>query len=73
MREATVATTVSPTYAEEVAGHGAVRDHSHKFMGIINGIDYGIWNPLEVRSMHMAAVAFPPGCGSTIRQWTWVQ
>lgn len=47
MGACTVATTVSPTYAAEVAGHGAVRDHAHKFMGIINGIDYGIWNPLE--------------------------
>lgn len=44
--------TVSPTYAKEVqapeGGHGldgALRHHSLKFTGILNGIDYNVWNP----------------------------
>lgn len=44
--------TVSPTYAKEVqapeGGHGldgALRHHAHKFTGILNGIDYNVWNP----------------------------
>lgn len=44
--------TVSPTYAQEVqtpeGGHGldgAMRHHASKFHGILNGVDYNIWNP----------------------------
>lgn len=44
--------TVSPTYAREVQTpeggqglDGALRHHARKFTGILNGIDYGIWNP----------------------------
>ncbi|MDL2259742.1 glycogen synthase GlgA [Deltaproteobacteria bacterium OttesenSCG-928-K17] len=44
--------TVSPTYAKEVqtpeGGHGldgAMRHHSRKFHGILNGIDYKVWDP----------------------------
>ncbi|CAN1222506.1 Soluble starch synthase 3, chloroplastic/amyloplastic [Linum grandiflorum] len=39
------ATTVSPTYAIEVAGNGAVAPHLYKFHGILNGIDPDIWDP----------------------------
>ncbi len=44
--------TVSPSYALEVqapeGGHGldgAMRYHAGKFSGILNGVDYDIWNP----------------------------
>jgi len=45
-------TTVSPKYAEEIQtkafGWGLehhIQGHSHKLIGIINGIDYDEWNP----------------------------
>ena len=44
--------TVSPTYAREVQTpeggqglDGAMRHHSVKLTGILNGVDYNIWNP----------------------------
>ncbi|KAI8475202.1 MAG: hypothetical protein J3K34DRAFT_517637 [Monoraphidium minutum] len=40
-------TTVSPSYAYEVGGHPAIGGHAHKFMGILNGIDPEIWDPME--------------------------
>lgn len=47
-------TTVSPTYAKEIqspdygAGlHGVLQEHAHILDGIINGIDYSHWNPLD--------------------------
>jgi starch synthase len=45
-------TTVSPTYAREIATHefgfgldGVVRDRSSVVSGIVNGIDDAVWNP----------------------------
>ena len=45
-------TTVSPRYAEEIKhtelGHGlqsTLHDNAHKFGGVLNGVDYGAWNP----------------------------
>lgn len=45
-------TTVSPTYAREILssgfGHGLdglLRHRAHRLVGILNGVDYGIWNP----------------------------
>ncbi|MGQ9658654.1 MAG: glycogen synthase GlgA [Thermochromatium sp.] len=44
--------TVSPTYAEEVRTarlgcglDGLLRQIGHRFSGILNGIDYQVWNP----------------------------
>eukprot|EP00884_Botryococcus_braunii_P020807 jgi/Botrbrau1/740/Bobra.160_2s0063.1 len=45
MSSCRVATTVSPTYAEEVSGHPAVAPSIGKFFGIRNGIDMDIWDP----------------------------
>jgi starch synthase len=45
-------TTVSPTYAREIqtAEHGAkldgvLRAHGDSLVGILNGVDYAVWNP----------------------------
>lgn len=52
LRNADVLTTVSPTYAEEIQtpefGHrldGLLRHRSADLVGILNGIDYELWNP----------------------------
>ncbi|KAK2974832.1 hypothetical protein RJ640_005616, partial [Escallonia rubra] len=45
MAYADKATTVSPTYSQEVSGHPAVSSHLYKFHGILNGIDPDIWDP----------------------------
>jgi starch synthase len=44
--------TVSPTYAKEIQtpefGHGLdglLREHAFKLHGILNGVDYSVWNP----------------------------
>ena len=36
---------VSPTYAREVSGNGAIAPHLGKFYGIRNGIDPELWDP----------------------------
>ena len=53
---------VSPSYAEEVANHGSVRDMQHKFAGIINGIDTNIWNPMESEFLPMSYDALNVVC-----------
>jgi len=45
MAHCDVATTVSPSYAQEVAGHPAVASHVGKLHGVRNGIDAGLWDP----------------------------
>ncbi|KAF5837045.1 hypothetical protein DUNSADRAFT_4925 [Dunaliella salina] len=40
-----VATTVSPTYAQEISGQGPIAPHLSKLYGIRNGIDADIWDP----------------------------
>ena len=45
MESCDIATTVSPTYADEVRSHHAVAPSKDKFVGIRNGIDTDIWNP----------------------------
>ncbi|KAI3718708.1 hypothetical protein L6452_19590 [Arctium lappa] len=44
MAYADKATTVSPTYSQEVAGNPIIAPHLHKFHGILNGIDPDIWD-----------------------------
>ncbi|XP_022870282.1 starch synthase 3, chloroplastic/amyloplastic isoform X2 [Olea europaea var. sylvestris] len=39
------ATTVSPTYSQEVSGNPAIAPYLFKFRGILNGIDQDIWDP----------------------------
>ncbi|KAL2524061.1 Starch synthase 3 [Abeliophyllum distichum] len=39
------ATTVSPTYSQEVSGNPVIAPHLFKFHGILNGIDQDIWDP----------------------------
>ena len=46
MRACTFATTVSPTYAEEIKEQGAIDANQGKMVGIRNGIDVSIWNPM---------------------------
>jgi starch synthase len=50
--DADVITTVSPSYAREIqtAEHGArldgvLRKRSEALVGIVNGVDYAVWNP----------------------------
>ena len=45
-------TTVSPTYAREIQGEehgcgldGVLRSRSEQLTGIVNGVDYNVWNP----------------------------
>ncbi len=52
IENAEIVTTVSPSYAEEIqspeAGcglDGSLRYREHDLFGIINGMDYGEWNP----------------------------
>ncbi|XP_028764808.1 probable starch synthase 4, chloroplastic/amyloplastic [Neltuma alba] len=47
-----IVTTVSPTYAQQLQTmedgqglHSTLRSQSHKFFGILNGIDTDAWNP----------------------------
>nr|GEV69856.1 starch synthase 3, chloroplastic/amyloplastic [Tanacetum cinerariifolium] len=47
MAYADKATTVSPTYAREVAGNPVISPHLYKFHGILNGIDPDIWDPFN--------------------------
>jgi starch synthase len=52
--------TVSPTYAQEIQtpyyGHGlqgVLSAHRHRLSGIVNGVDYEVWDPRHDR--HLAA------------------
>jgi starch synthase len=66
-------TTVSERYAREIqtpefgAGLDAVvREHAHKLQGILNGADYGVWNPqtdpLLAQNFSAAALEGKTGC-----------
>ncbi len=56
IRNADVLTTVSPTYAEEIQtpefGHrldGLLRHRAPDLFGVLNGMDYELWNPAKDR------------------------
>jgi len=49
-----VATTVSPTYATEISGSGAIAPHLGKLYGIRNGIDADVWDPANDPHLPMA-------------------
>ncbi len=51
---ADLVTTVSPQYAKEIQSHefgcgleGVLRNRSQDIYGILNGLDYDVWNPKE--------------------------
>jgi starch synthase len=55
-----VITTVSPTYVEEIQTEyygeglqGLLKQHSYKLKGILNGIDYDIFNPLTDENIYI--------------------
>ncbi len=65
LASADVITTVSPTYADEiktpVLGHGLdgiFRERAGSLVGILNGIDYDLWNP---RTDPFIARTYSPG------------
>ena len=45
MHNCAIATTVSRTYAKEIAHEGCVNPNLHKLHGVVNGIDPDIWDP----------------------------
>ena len=45
MQHCAIATTVSRTYAKEIANEGCVKANLHKLHGVVNGIDPDIWDP----------------------------
>ena len=47
------ATTVSPTYAQEIVHEGPIQHSQHKFHGIRNGIDIEIWNASDDKHLPM--------------------
>jgi starch synthase len=61
-------TTVSPTYAREIqtphhgAGlHGLLQTRSHDISGILNGVDYSVWNPSTDTTIDTRYTAAKPG------------
>ncbi|MGC9529184.1 MAG: glycogen synthase GlgA [Candidatus Bipolaricaulaceae bacterium] len=50
IRKAELLTTVSPTYAREILEQGAglegeLRRRADSLVGVLNGVDYGVWDP----------------------------
>lgn len=71
---------VSPTYAREVTSEGCgfglegvLRARAASFSGIVNGVDYGIWNPETdghlVRSYSAADLTGKTDCKRAIQQF----
>lgn len=48
------ATTVSSTYSKEVSGNPVIAPHLYKFHGIVNGIDFDIWDPYNDKFIPMS-------------------
>jgi starch synthase len=70
MKKVTFATTVSPTYAEEISNHNAISHSKGKMVGIRNGIDVELWDPLtdEFMPVNFDAVSFPEGKAAARRE-----
>jgi starch synthase len=55
-----IVSTVSPNYANEIMNssefgmglENILKSNSHKLVGILNGIDYDLWNPLNDSSLY---------------------
>ncbi|KAL5730730.1 starch synthase [Ranunculus cassubicifolius] len=45
MKYSDKATTVSDTYSKEVSREPIIAPHLYKFRGIVNGIDFDVWDP----------------------------
>ena len=60
---------MSPTYAWEVSGHGAIAPHVGKFHGIRNGIDADIWDPLGDDFLPVSTFRRAEFCASLIFPW----
>lgn len=61
----TAVTTVSPTYAKEITSpeqgyglDGVLKKYKDKLYGILNGIDYDIWNPETDKSLYVNYCVF---------------
>ena len=57
MRKCTFATTVSPTYAEEISNHNAIAANASKMVGIRNGIDVELWDRSRMSTCRSATAA----------------
>ena len=70
MRKCTFATTVSPTYAEEISNHNAIAANASKMVGIRNGIDVELWDPLtdEYMPVNYNAETFAEGKSAARRE-----
>jgi starch synthase len=77
-------TTVSPTYAREIATHefgcgldGVIRGRGAAVSGILNGIDDAVWNPAADRALAAALRRRAPGRQAGLPQarcrqsWAW--
>eukprot|EP00898_Chlorokybus_atmophyticus_P002462 jgi/Chlat1/3216/Chrsp22S03420 len=53
MAHCQMATTVSPTYRNEVSGQPVIAPHVNKFYGIRNGIDIDLWDPADDKFLPM--------------------
>ncbi|KAL0286209.1 UNVERIFIED_CONTAM: Soluble starch synthase 3, chloroplastic/amyloplastic [Sesamum angustifolium] len=60
MRFADKATTVSPTYSQEVSGNPVIAPHLYKFHGILNGIDPDIWDPYNDKFIPVVLLGSAP-------------
>ncbi|CAI9760263.1 unnamed protein product [Fraxinus pennsylvanica] len=58
MEHSDKATTVSPTYSQEVSGNPVIAPYLYKFHGILNGIDQDIWDPYNDKFVPVSKLQF---------------
>ncbi|MDR3526477.1 MAG: glycogen synthase GlgA [Rhizomicrobium sp.] len=79
LRYADRVTTVSPTYAKEILTpefgcgmEGVLRQRREDFVGILNGIDDGLWNPavdpMLPRTFHLSDISGKRACKAALQQ-----